>query len=73
MERRSLNFSNAGLMTVLMANGPMNLGANFLDSTLRGRSRVESHTFWPTKYVGLGCVAGWPRQSNDLPSGGEKL
>jgi len=52
MEHGSLNFTDAGLTTLSMASGPMNLGANFLDSTLRGRSRVESHTFWLTRYVG---------------------
>ena len=34
----------AGLMTLEMGNGPTNRGANFLDSTLRGGSRVDNQT-----------------------------
>ena len=37
----------SGLITLWTMKGPMNLGAGFRDSTHRGRSWVESHTFWP--------------------------
>lgn len=42
------------LMTLWMVKGPVNLGVNFLDSTQRGRSQVESHTLCPTWYTGVG-------------------
>ncbi len=38
----------AGLTLFSISKGPMSLGASFLDSTQRGRSQVDSHTFWPT-------------------------
>ena len=34
-------------MTLEMGNGPTNRGANFLDSTLRGGSRVDNQTCYP--------------------------
>ena len=49
MARGSLSLTTAGLTTFSITNGPMNLGANLLDSTLSGRFWVESHTFWPTR------------------------
>ena len=47
MERGRRRRTAAGLITLVMENGPTNRGASFLDSTFKGKSRVESHTFWP--------------------------
>lgn len=44
MDLGSYSFTAVGLMTFNTGNRPRNLGANFLDSTQRGRSRVESLT-----------------------------
>lgn len=44
----SLSLTAAGLTIFSMVKRPINRGANFLDSTRKGRSRVDSHTFWPT-------------------------
>jgi len=44
----SLSHTTAGLMTISISNGPMNLGANFFASTRKGKSLVDSHTLWPT-------------------------
>ena len=52
IDRGSLSRTATGLMTFSMAKGPTNLGASLLDSKCRGRSRVESQTFWPTWYSG---------------------
>ena len=35
------------LLTRVMGKGPTNLGGSLQLSNLRGRSRVESQTFWP--------------------------
>lgn len=43
----SRNLTAVGLMTLWMTTCSTNLSASFLDSTRRGRSRVESHTFSP--------------------------
>ena len=48
-ERGSRRVTAARLMTLMMGKGPMNLEASLRDSTLSGRSRVESQTFWPIR------------------------
>ena len=48
-ERGRRRTTAARLMTRMMGKGPMNFGASLRDSTLRGRSRVDSHTFWPRR------------------------
>ena len=48
MVRGSQSRTAAREIALLMGKGPMNLGASLLDPTLRGMSRVESHTFGPT-------------------------
>lgn len=47
MEHGSFKRTATGLTTLWIVKGPMNLGAIFLDSTRRGKSRVESHTCCP--------------------------
>lgn len=49
MDLGSWSLTAVRLMTLRLKKGPTNLSANSLDSTQRGRSRVESHTFWPTQ------------------------
>ncbi len=67
MDRGSLSLTATGLMTFSMAKGPTNLGANLLDSTCRGRLRVES----PPGIRELESDNGWLRRSTGLlPSGG---
>ena len=41
-------------MTLRIVMGPTNQGASFRESPRSGISFVESHVFWPTKYVGAG-------------------
>ena len=58
MDLGSLSLTAAGLMILIISKGPMKRGASFLESTLRGRSRVESQTLWPKWYSGAtGAVA----------------
>jgi len=45
MGRGSLSLTAAGLMTFRISNSLMNLGANFLHPTCKGRSRADSHTY----------------------------
>lgn len=40
----SISLTAEVLMILSIANGPMNLCPSFLDSTRKGRSRVDSHT-----------------------------
>ncbi len=39
----SFSLTTTGLIVFWIWNGPMNLGANLLDSSWRGKSLVESH------------------------------
>ncbi len=52
----SLSRTATGLRTLVMRYGPMNLGASLREGTRRGRSLVESHTFWPHTYWGAGVL-----------------
>lgn len=45
MARGSFKQTASGLMILLMGNGLMKQGASLWDSSLRGRSLVDSHTF----------------------------
>lgn len=48
MEWGSLNLMATGLITFSIGKRPINLAADFLESVLRGKSRVESHTSCPS-------------------------
>ena len=52
----SLSQTAVGLMILVMLNGPMNRGANFLVPPRIGMSLVESHMCCPTQYVGSGVL-----------------
>lgn len=53
----SLSLTATGLMIFWMGNRPMNLGANFLDSTLRGKFlRGKPYPLYHLVWRGLGAV-----------------
>ena len=39
--------NSRGVYDTIIAKGAMNQGASFLETTFRGKSLDESHTFWP--------------------------
>ncbi len=48
----SLSRIVTGLMILVTGNGPINLGANLLETERSRMFLVESHTLWPTTYTG---------------------
>ena len=69
MRRRGggrINRIAVGVMMRVIANGPMNQGANFGLVVRSGMSLDDSHTFCPTTYLGAGRREGCFRSQGGL-------